>query len=182
MTAGAWAEGSSTVLRLLHRHSDCARGTCIGVMPRVQSKLSRAPHAHRGAKLLEDLQKAGNNRSKTAMVRFRGAREKGAMALVECLGVSNEDKMEGSRWSETLSRSLGSNDAVEPVGVTCHDNGCRRETTRLHVISCIKTGWSTLTHNEVLHHAVARSLRESNVQITGHSNKETPDSRLDTTL
>ena len=30
------------------------------------------------------------------MVRFRGAREKGVMASVECLGVSNEDKMEGS--------------------------------------------------------------------------------------
>ena len=26
-------------------------------------------------------------------------------------------------------------------------------------------GWSSLTHNRVLHHAVARSLRESNVRI-----------------
>ena len=31
---------------------------------------------------------------KKAMVRFRGAREKGAMAFVGCLGVSQEDKME----------------------------------------------------------------------------------------
>ena len=63
-------------------------------------------------------------------------------------------------------RSLGSHDAVEPVGGTCHGNGCRRETTRLHAISSTKTGWSSLTHNRVLHHAVPTSLRESKVQIT----------------
>ena len=28
------------------------RGECVGVVPRVQSKLSRALHAHRGKKLL----------------------------------------------------------------------------------------------------------------------------------
>ena len=32
---------------------------------------------------------------KRAMARFRRAREKGAMAFVECLGVSQEDTMEG---------------------------------------------------------------------------------------
>ena len=88
------------------------------------------------------------------------------MAFVECLGVSNEDKMEGSLWKETLGRSLRSHDAVEPVGGTCYGNGCRKETTRLHTTSCTKTGCSSLTHNRVLHYAVARSLRESNVQIT----------------
>ena len=31
-------------------------GVCVGVVPRVQSKLSRALHAHRGKKLLHDLQ------------------------------------------------------------------------------------------------------------------------------
>lgn len=86
------------------------------------------------------------------------------MAFVECLGVSQEDTMEGSLWRETLGRSLGSHDAVEPVGGTCHGNGCRKETTRLHAISCTKTGWSSLTHNRVLHQALARSLRESKVQ------------------
>ena len=30
-------------------------GVCVGVVPRVQSKLSRALHAHRGKKLLQDL-------------------------------------------------------------------------------------------------------------------------------
>ena len=29
-------------------------GVCVGVVPRVQSKLSRALHAHRGKKLLQD--------------------------------------------------------------------------------------------------------------------------------
>ena len=64
-----------------------------------------------------------------------------------------------------LSRSLGSHDAAEQFGEKCHGNGCRRETTRLHVISYTKTGWSSLTHNRVLHEALAQSLRESKVQF-----------------
>ena len=118
-------------------------GVCVGVVPRVQSKLSRALHAHRGKKLLQDLQTQESAATKRAMVRFRGAREKGAMAFVECLGFSQEDTMEGPLWSETLGRSLGSHDATELVGGMCHGNGCRQETTRLHAISCSKTGWPT---------------------------------------
>ena len=116
-------------------------GVCVGVVPRVQSKLSRALHAHRGKKLLQDLQTQESAATKRAMVRFRGAREKGAMAFVECLGFSQE--------------GLGSHDATELVGGMCHGNGCRQETTRLHAISCSKTGWSSLTHNRVLHQALA---------------------------
>ena len=97
--------------------------------------------------------------------KFRGAREKGAMAFVECLGVLQEDTMEGLLWRETLGRSLGSHDATELVGGMCHTNGCRQETPRLHAISCVKTGWSSLTHNRVLHQALARPLRESKVQF-----------------
>ena len=37
--------------------------------------------------------------------------------------------------------------------------------TRLHAISCTKTGWSSLTHNRVLHQGLARSLREIKVQF-----------------
>ena len=70
-------------------------GVCVGVVPRVQSKLSRALHAHRGKKLLQDLQTQESAATKRAMVRFRGAREKGAMAFVECLGFSQEDTMGG---------------------------------------------------------------------------------------
>ena len=58
-------------------------GVCVGVVPRVQSKLSRALHAHRGKKLLQDLQTQESATLKRAMVRFRGAREKGAMAFVD---------------------------------------------------------------------------------------------------
>ena len=140
-------------------------GVCVGVVPRVQSKLSRALHAHRGEKLLQDFQTQESAATKRAMVRFRGAREKGAMAFVECLGVSQEDTMEGPLWRETLGRSLGSHDATELVGGMCHGNGCRQETTRLHAISCSKTGWISLIHNRVLHQALARSLRESKVQF-----------------
>ena len=122
---------------------------------RVQSKLSRALHAHRGMKLLQDLQTQESAAMKRAMVRFRGAREKGAIVFVECLGVSREDTMEGPLWREALGRSLGSHDEAELVGGMCHGNGCRQETTRLHAISCTKTGWSSLTHNRILHQAVA---------------------------
>ena len=140
-------------------------GVCVGVVPRVRSKLLRALHAHRGKKLLQDLQTQESAATKRAMVRFRGAREKGAMAFVECLGFSQEDTMEGPLWRETLGRSLGSHDATELVGGMCHVNGCRQEATRLHAISCSKTGWSSLTHNRVLHQALARSVRESQVQF-----------------
>ena len=140
-------------------------GVCLGVVPRDQSKLSRALHAHRGKKLLQDLQTQESAVMKRAMVRFRGALEKGAMAFVECLGFSQEDTMEGPLWRETLGRSLGSHDATEPVGRMCHGNRCRKAPTRLHAISCTKTGWSSLTHNRVLHQALARSLHESKVQF-----------------
>ena len=73
--------------------------------------------------------------------------------------------MEGPLSRETLGKSLGSHDATELVGGMCHGNGCRQETTRLHAISCTKSGWSSLTHNRVLHQALARSLRESKVQF-----------------
>ena len=98
------------------------------------------------------------------MLRFRGAREKGAIAFVECLGFSQEDTMEGPLWRETLGRSLGSHDVAEFVGGMCYGNDCCEETIRFHAISCTKTGWSSLTHNRVLHQALARSLRESKVQ------------------
>ena len=68
---------------------------------------------------------------------------------------------EGPLWRETLGRSLVSHDATELVGGICHGNGCRQEATRFHAISCTKTRWSSLTHNRVLHQALARSLRES---------------------
>ena len=70
-------------------------GVYVGVVPRVQSKLSRALHANRGKKLLQDLQTQESAVMKRAMVRFRGAREKGVIAFVECPRVSQEDTMEG---------------------------------------------------------------------------------------
>ena len=97
-------------------------GVCVGVVPRVQSKLSRALHAYRRKKLLQDLPTQESAAMKRAMVRFRGAREKGAMAFVECLGFSQEDTMEGPLWRETLGRSLGSHDAMEIVGGMCQGN------------------------------------------------------------
>ena len=137
----------------------------MGVVPRVQSKFSRALHAHRGKKLLQDLQTQESAAMKRAMVRFRGAREKGAMAFVECLEFLQEDTMEAPLWREALGRRRGSHDATKLVGGMCHGNGCLQETTRLYAISCTKPGCSSLTHNRMLHQALARSLRESKVQF-----------------
>ena len=77
-----------------------AGGVCVGLVPSVQLKLSRALHAHRGKKLLQDIQTLESTAMR-AMVRFRGAREKCAMAFVECLGVSQEHTMECPLWRET---------------------------------------------------------------------------------
>ena len=137
----------------------------MGVVPRVQSKLSGALHAHCGKKLLQDLQTQESMALNRAMVKFTGSREKDAMTFVECLGVSQKYTMEGPPWRETLGRSLGSHDAAELVGGMCYGNGYRHETTRLYAISCTKTEWSSLTHNGVLHQALARFLRESEVQL-----------------
>ena len=138
---------------------------CGGVVPRVQSKHSRALHAHRGEKLLLGLQTHESAAMKRSMVRFRGARKKGAMAFVEFLGVSQEDTMEGPLWRETLCRSLGSHNATERVGGMCHGNGYEQETARLHAISCTRTGWGSLTHSRVLHQSLGRSLRKCKVQF-----------------
>ena len=62
-------------------------------------------------------------------------------------------------------RTPGSHDAAESVGGMCHGNGCQQESTRLHAISCTRTEWSFLTHNRVLHQALARSLHESKIHF-----------------
>ena len=89
----------------------------MGVVSRVHSKLSRTPHANRGKMLPRYLQNLENAAMKRAMVRFRGARETGAMIFVVCLGVSQEDTMEGPLWKDTFAKSLGSHDVAERVGV-----------------------------------------------------------------
>ena len=68
-------------------------GGCVGVVPRGQLHLSHALHAHRGKKILQDLHNSESTATKKAMVRFRGARESGAMIFVECLGFSEEATM-----------------------------------------------------------------------------------------
>ena len=113
---------------------------CVGVVPLVQSKLLRVLHAHRGKKLLQDFQHLENTAMKRDVVRFRGAWEKGVMVFVECLGVLQEDTMEGPLWRETLGRSLGSHDVAKLVGGMCHGNGFRQETIRPYAISCTKAG------------------------------------------
>ena len=79
-----------------------------------------------------DVQNLESTAIKRAVVGFRGAREKDAITVVECLGVLQQDTMEGPLWKETLGRSLGSHDAAERVRGMYHGSGCRQETTRLY--------------------------------------------------
>ena len=137
---------------------------CVGVVPCVQSKLSRTLQAHCGKKLLKNLQNLENTTMKRAMVRLRGTREKGVVAFV-VYRISQKDTMEGPLWKETSGRSLGSHDTAELVGGMFYGNGCRQRTTRLHAISSTKIGWSSVTHNKALPEALARSLRESKVRF-----------------
>ena len=109
------------------------RGSCTSRPIKALAHL----HAHRGKKLLQHLQTQESTTIKRAMVRFRGAREKGAVAFVEYLGVSEEETMEGPLRRETLGRSLWSHDAAELIGGTYHDIGCRQETTRIQAYSFV---------------------------------------------
>ena len=85
---------------------------------------------------------------------------------VEYLGVLDQNTMmESPLLRETLGKSLGSHYGTEREGGMYHGNCCRQETTCLHAISGAKTGWSSLTHNWVLHLALARSFSESKVQF-----------------
>ena len=139
---------------------------CAWELYLVSNQSSGAPSTHTVGRSSCKISKPKKVRQrKRAMVRFRGVREKGTMGFVECLGVPQEDTMEAPLWREALGRNLGSHGAAELVGGVCHGNGCRQETTRLHAISCTKTGWSSLIHNPVLHQALTRSLRESKVQF-----------------
>ena len=86
----------------------------MGVVPRVQLKLSHALHAHRGKKLLQYLQIQESVAMKRAMARFRGAREKSAMAFVECLGSRKKTRWRGpcrgkpyaEAWGRMMRRNL----------------------------------------------------------------------------
>ena len=102
---------------------------------------------------------------KRAKVRFRGAREKGAMVFVECLGLARRHDR-GLLVEGSLGRSLGMHDATELVGGMCHGNGCRQETTPppRHILH---NDGMELSHPQsgAPRQTRARSLRESKVQF-----------------
>ena len=80
--------------------------------------------------------------------------------------------MEGSLWRELLGRSLGSHDAVELVGGTCHENA----------ILCTKTDGTpspTIEYTTTLWQDPFVIVMFNLLQkIHGPSQKETPDSGL----
>ena len=115
-------------------------GVCVGVVRRVQSKLSRALPAHRGKKLLQDLQTQESAATIKEMARLRGAREKGAMAFVECLGFSQEDMMEGPLWRETLGRSNSSRRRAGNGG----DTGGKRKKCRKERVGSVAANQDNL--------------------------------------
>ena len=56
------------------------------------------------------------------------------LRLIECIRNMQEDTVKGTLWREALVRSLGSHDAVEPVGRGCHGYGYREGTNHLHTL------------------------------------------------
>ena len=75
------------------------RSRCRGCAPRPINDLPPSTRTVRRSSC-RTFKNLDNTTLKRAMVMFRGAREKGAITLVECLGVSQEDTMEGSSCGE----------------------------------------------------------------------------------
>ena len=72
-----------------------------------------------------------------------------------------EDQCEWHR----MTSMTGPDCAVMCNLINTHTHTHTHTHTRLHAISCIKTGWSSVTHNRVLHQALVRSLNGSKVQF-----------------
>ena len=137
------------------------RGSCTSRPIKALARLPLTPWEEAPARS-PNPRKGGDEESYD---KVEGSAGEGRHDICRMLGFSQEDTLEGPLWRENLGRSLGSHDATELVGGMCHGNGCRQETTCLHAISCSKTERSSLTHNRVLHQALARFLRESKVQF-----------------
>ena len=73
----------------------------------MSNRSFRARSTHTAGKASQDLQDLNNTVMKIAIVRIKEAQDNVTMTFVECLGVSQEDAMEGFLWRETLGRSLG---------------------------------------------------------------------------
>ena len=137
------------------------RGSCT---PCPIKALARPPHApwEIASERSSDPRKCSNEESYSKIQRSAGEGRHGICGMSGGLARRHDG---GSLWMETLGRNLGSHDAAELVRGMCHGNGCRQETTRLYAISCTKTGWSSLTHNRVLHQALAQPLCERKIQF-----------------
>ena len=69
---------------------------------------------------------------------FRGARDKGIIASMERLGISQDVTIKIFLWRKTtLDWSLESHYAMGLAGGVCHDIGCRKYITCLDAISYI---------------------------------------------
>ena len=98
------------------------------MQPFVQSKLSHALHAHRRAKLLEDLQNQETIATKITIIRSLWTRQKGATMVCLCgmLGDLARRYDVGLVGKEGLiGRSLELHDRTESIGSVCYSN-CHR--------------------------------------------------------
>ena len=99
---------------------------------------------------------------KRALVRYQGARGRGAMAWVACQGVSHWDRMDPEMYRETLARGLGSHDIERPIGTRCHA-GCEQEASHTHSLICTRGGMQTHTHDAILHRFLVRALKDCRI-------------------
>ena len=135
----------------------------LGVVRQAQSRVSRALFKKKAQVLLSDLRaKATTMSGKRALVRYQGARGRGAMAWVACQGVSHWDRMDPEMYRETLARGLGSHDVERPIGTRCHA-GCEQEASYTHSLICTRGGMQTHTHDAILHRFLVRALKDCRI-------------------
>ena len=123
-------EGDQEIVETTQRRR---QGEHLGMVPGVQSKICQITHRKKATDLLHQLRTEAQDHpsAKRAFVRFLGARNKGAVAFVECQGRSHFDTMEPTLWREALGRTLGTHDTTTRIGGTCQATGCMEETNTL---------------------------------------------------
>ena len=162
-----------------------ARRECVGLCPGY-NRSSRASFTHTvGPNSWKTSETKRTTHRRQRWSDFEGTREKGAMAFVECLGVSQEDTMEGSPWRETLGRSLDHtmrrNQSAGHATVTVAGKrplasmlfrAQRRDGAPSPTTEYFTTLWLD---------PFARARFSVSSKIHGHSNREVADNRLGTT-
>ena len=135
----------------------------VGVVLKLQSRIARVLHEHHGKELISHLKaRATDTKGKRTLVRFQGARSKGAMAWVACQGIHRGERTTPDLYRGTLGRCLGSHDEDVPVGGRCYA-GCPQPMTKNHSLCCVQGGLQNHTHETILRGFLVKALHRCNI-------------------